>query len=118
MSKNNNFVIVATTGEVQNSETKMKKVKLNEEIEICVSYVKGKFYAIGDKCTHRYCPLSAGVLMEYEVQCMCHFAKFDVRDGSVTAPPAVDPVPAYELKIENDNILIKIPKQIPDNSPP
>jgi glycine betaine catabolism B len=106
----NNFVKVATTGEVQNSETKLKKVKPNEELEICVAYAEGKFYAIGDICTHAGCSLSDGRLMGHEVQCMCHSSKFDVRTGAVTVAPAVDPEPVYELKVENDNILIKIPK--------
>jgi len=107
---NNNFVKVATTGEVQNSETKLKKVKPNVELEICLAYAEGNFYAIGDICTHAGCSLSDGHLMGYEVECVCHGSKFDVRNGSVTTAPAVNPEQAYELKVENDSILIKLPK--------
>jgi nitrite reductase/ring-hydroxylating ferredoxin subunit len=112
---NNNFVKVATTGEIQNSETKLKKVKPKEELEICVAYAEGDFYAIGDICTHAGCSLSDGYLRGYEVNCACHGSKFDVRNGSVIAPPPgdpgpIDPEPTYELKVENDNVLIKIPK--------
>ncbi len=111
----NNFVKVATTGEVRNSETKLKKVKPNEELEICIAYAVENYYAIGDICTHAGCSLSDGYLTGYEVNCICHGSKFDVRNGSVTATPPGDPrplnpEPAYELKVENDNILIKIPK--------
>jgi nitrite reductase/ring-hydroxylating ferredoxin subunit len=105
-----NFVKVATTGEIQNSDRKMKQVKPDKEHEICIAYAEEKFYAIGDKCTHRGCSLAEGDLTDHEVQCMCHGSKFDVRTGEVTGAPAVKPEPVYELKVEDENILVKIPK--------
>jgi nitrite reductase/ring-hydroxylating ferredoxin subunit len=34
---------------------------------------------------------------------------FDIRDGSVVSMPAVVPVPAYEAKVEGDDIWVESP---------
>jgi nitrite reductase/ring-hydroxylating ferredoxin subunit len=35
---------------------------------------------------------------------------FDIRDGSVLSMPAVVPVPAYEVMVEGDDILVASPE--------
>jgi len=74
---------------------------------ICVINVEGKYYAIGNVCMHQDGPLADGTLEGYEVECPLHGAKFDIRTGEVTNPPANTPEPAYEVKVEDNNILIK-----------
>ena len=34
------------------------------------------------------------------------FAQFDIRDGRVLAPPALIPVPAYPVRVMNDEIQV------------
>ena len=98
------FVKVANTKDIQPSQ--MKEVEVNGE-NICVVNVEGKYYAIGSICTHEGGPLADGTLEGYEVECPWHNSKFDVRTGEVTSPPASEPEPAYEVKVDgNSNILI------------
>ena len=98
------FVKVANTKDIQPSQ--MKEVEVNGE-NICVVNVDGKYYAIGSICTHEGGPLADGTLEGYEVECPWHNSKFDVRTGEVTSPPASEPEPAYEVKVDgNSNILI------------
>ena len=99
-----NFVKVANAKDIQPSQ--MKEVEVNGE-NICVANVEGKFYAIGSICTHEGGPLADGTLEGYEVECPWHNSKFDVRTGEVISPPASEPEPAYEVKVDGDNILIK-----------
>ncbi len=106
------FVKVADTKDLQPSQ--MKEVQVNGET-ICVANVQGKYYAIGNICTHEGGPLAEGTLEGYEVECPWHYSKFDVRTGQVTAPPASEPVLAYEVKIDGDSILVK--KQVKKKSP-
>jgi len=40
------------------------------------------------------------------VQCPWHGSRFDIRSGEVVGPPAMRPEPTYEIKVENNNILI------------
>src|ERR671918_1763664 len=98
------FVKVANAKDVPPSQ--MKEVEVNGE-SICVANVEGKYYAIGSICTHEGGPLADGTLEGYEVECPWHNSKFDVRTGEVTSPPASEPEPAYEVKVDGNNILIK-----------
>ena len=98
------FVKVADTKDIQPSQ--MKEVEVNGE-KICLANVEGKYYAIGNVCTHLGGPLAQGKLEDYEVQCPWHGSRFDIRNGRVARPPAMRSEPTYEIKTENDNILLK-----------
>jgi ferredoxin-NADP reductase/nitrite reductase/ring-hydroxylating ferredoxin subunit len=98
------FVKVADTKDIQPSH--MKEVQVDDE-NICVVNIEGKYYAIGSICTHEGGPLADGTLDGYEVECPWHGSKFDVRTGEVTSPPANEPEPAYEVKVDGNNILIR-----------
>ena len=98
------FVKVANTDDIQLSN--MKEVQLDGEI-ICLANIEGKYYAIGNICTHEGGPLADGTLGGYEVECPWHGSKFDVRTGEVKEPPASEPEPTYQVKVDGNNILIK-----------
>jgi ferredoxin-NADP reductase/nitrite reductase/ring-hydroxylating ferredoxin subunit len=107
------FVKVADTKDIQPSQ--MKEVEVNGE-NICVANVEGKYYAIGSICTHEGGPLADGTLEGYEVECPWHNSKFDIRTGEVRSPPASEPEPTYEIKVDGNSILIKT--QGKSKSPP
>lgn len=98
------FVKVADTKDIQQSE--MKEVEVDGQ-KICIVNIQGKYYAIGSVCTHEGGPLDDGTIQGYEVECPWHGSKFDVRTGEVTSPPASEPEPNYEIKVEDNNILIE-----------
>ena len=93
---------------------KMKKfVTLGKEI--LIANVNGSFYAISNKCTHSGGELSQGTLEGNLVTCPKHKSKFDVTTGKVVSPPKmglfhpkIQDAQSYVLKIENEDILIKI----------
>jgi nitrite reductase/ring-hydroxylating ferredoxin subunit len=97
------FVRVADIKDIQPST--MKAVEVAGE-KICVANVEGKYYAIGNVCTHVGGPLAEGTLDGYEIECPWHGSKFDVRSGEPTRPPAKRPEPTYEIKVEGNNLLI------------
>jgi nitrite reductase/ring-hydroxylating ferredoxin subunit len=98
------FVRVADMKDIQSST--MKAVEVAGE-KVCVANVEGKYYAIGNVCTHVGGPLAEGTLEGYEVECPWHGSKFDVRSGEPTRPPARRPEPTYEVKVEGNNLLIR-----------
>ena len=99
------FIRVADTKDIAPSQ--MKEVQVDGE-SVCIANVDGKYYAIGSICTHEGGPLADGTLDGYEVECPWHNSKFDVRTGDVISPPANEPEPAYDVKIEGYNILMKL----------
>ena len=98
------FVKVDDIKDTQPSQ--MKEVEVNGE-KVCLANIEGKYYAIGNVCTHLGGPLAQGKLEGYEVQCPWHGSRFDIRTGRVVRPPAMRSEPTYEIKIEDDNILVK-----------
>jgi glycine betaine catabolism B len=93
----------------------MKTVEVNGE-KICLANIEGKYYAIGNVCTHMGGPLAEGKLEGYEIQCPWHGSKFDIRNGKVTRPPAQRQEPTYEVKVEGGGILIRKQKDKPEQS--
>ena len=87
-----NAIVVETTGQ-----------------KIALFKVDGKYYAIGDTCTHRGGPLSEGTLEGILVTCPWHGAKFDVTTGKVARSPARADVPCYNVVVEGDDINVEIP---------
>jgi nitrite reductase/ring-hydroxylating ferredoxin subunit len=98
------FVKVAETKDIQPST--MKAVDLASE-RVCIVNIEGIYYAIGNVCTHVGGPLDEGTLEGYEVECPWHGSKFDVRTGEPTKPPARQAVPKCEVKVEDNNILVR-----------
>ncbi|MDQ3836299.1 MAG: non-heme iron oxygenase ferredoxin subunit [Thermoproteota archaeon] len=86
--------------------SQMKEVEVNGE-KVCLANVEGKYYAIGNVCTHLGGPLARGKLEGYEVQCPWHGSRFDIRNGIVARPPAMRSEPTYEIKIENGIISLR-----------
>ena len=93
---------------------KIKKVMVQDK-EILVANVNGNFYAIGNVCTHQRGDLSQGMLEGNIVTCPKHKAKFDVTSGKVISGPKMElfhpkiqDEPAYAIKTENTDKLIKI----------
>ena len=82
-----------------------------EDRLIVLFRVGGKYYALDDVCTHDGGPLSEGELdpKACTIACPRHGAKFDIKNGAALTMPATEPTEAYEVKVEGDNILLRIP---------
>lgn len=100
-----NFVKVAETGEIGPGERRVVEI---DGLFIAVFNVGGNYYAIEDVCTHDDGPLAEGELDGYQIECPRHGARFDIRDGKVLSFPAVTPVPRYEVKVEEDDVLVDV----------
>jgi ferredoxin-NADP reductase/nitrite reductase/ring-hydroxylating ferredoxin subunit len=104
MAKENGFQKVANRKDLQEGGL-LKAEFLGKPIVL--SMVNGEVYAIDAVCSHEGGPLEDGTLEGYEVECPWHGSKFDVRTGEVKNPPAETPQLAYEVKVEDDTILVK-----------
>lgn len=98
------FVKVAESKDIEPSS--MKAVDIGAE-KICIINIEGNFYAIGNVCTHMGGPLNEGKLEEFEVECPWHGSKFGFKTGEPTKPPARQAVLSYDVKIQDNNILVR-----------
>jgi 3-phenylpropionate/trans-cinnamate dioxygenase ferredoxin subunit len=81
------------------------------EAAVVIFNIAGKYFAIGDVCTHDDGPLGDGDLEGFNVVCPRHGAEFDVRSGEAVGMPAVVDIPAYPVQIREGTIYIGVPKE-------
>jgi 3-phenylpropionate/trans-cinnamate dioxygenase ferredoxin subunit len=77
--------------------------------EVAVFNVDGDYYALADVCTHDGGTLADGTVEDHEIECPRHGARFDIRTGRVTAPPAYEDVTAYPVRVSNGRVLVGRP---------
>lgn len=80
-----------------------------EEESVIVLNIDGEYYCIADLCTHDGGPLADGDVCDHQIECPRHGARFDVRTGRVTRPPAADPIPTYPVMVADGAILVGEP---------
>ena len=66
----------------------------------------GRCHAIGATCPHAGGPLNEGVLHDGAVLCPWHKAAFRLDTGRCAAPPAVDDLPRYGLRVDAGRLLL------------
>lgn len=112
---NHKDVTVAKTSELADGE--MKQVSANGA-EVLLACVGGNFHAVGAHCTHYGAPLVEGVLSGERIVCPWHHACFDITTGDLQEPPAFDALPRYEVKVENDQVIVSVPDSASDRRTP
>jgi NADPH-dependent 2,4-dienoyl-CoA reductase/sulfur reductase-like enzyme/nitrite reductase/ring-hydroxylating ferredoxin subunit len=80
------------------------------ETKVLVVRLKGQFYAMGAECTHYGGPLAEGALNGHRVVCPWHQAAFNVMNGNLEEPPALDAQPCYEVRVEGDDVIVRVPE--------
>lgn len=106
------YLYLAPAGEV--AAGKMKCYELEGRSVLLCNGAKGLF-AVENRCSHEKTPLDEGRLRGSRVVCPIHGASFDLETGKALGPPAVLPIAAFPMKIEDDKIYIKL---VPTPKPP
>jgi len=99
------FVRIAKSSEL--SDPGQMLLEVDERIVVLFK-VGGQFFCLDDVCTHDGGPLSEGKLADHAIACPRHGAKFDIRTGKALTMPATVDTAAHEVKIEGDDILVRI----------
>ena len=76
--------------------------------ELALFKQDGDYYVLDNTCTHQGAPLCDGYLEEGEIECPWHGARFDVTTGEATAPPAMEGVTRYNLRIRDNQIEVEL----------
>ena len=108
-------VIIAKADEFADGE--MKQVSANG-VEILLARVGGNFHAVGAYCPHYGAPLVDGAFNGDRVVCPWHHSCFNVTTGDLEEPPAFDALPSYHVKVENDQVIVRVPDEAPDRRTP
>jgi len=100
------YVKVATAAEVADGTARVVEAK-GKRIALCKS--DDVFYAIDDRCTHDNGPLGEGELIDGEIECPRHGARFDIKTGKALCLPAVGAVRTYPVEVRNGEVWIGVP---------
>ena len=68
------------------------------------------FRAVDAVCSHAHYYLDEGEVdvEERTIECPKHGSTFDLETGKPTSLPALVPVEAFAVKVENDNVMIEV----------
>lgn len=99
------FVKVAKQSEIADQSAKCVEIVGKR---IALFNLGGVFYAIDDTCAHEGGPLSEGSVEGEEVECPWHNARYNIKSGDATAPPAPRGVTKYNVRLSGDSIEIEL----------
>ncbi|MEM2622623.1 MAG: Rieske (2Fe-2S) protein [Candidatus Nezhaarchaeales archaeon] len=103
------LIRLCSIDEVKVGEKRRFKLK-DLGVEVLLVRLEDGFYAMENRCPHAGCPLSFyGEVREgNKLQCNCHGAVFDLRDGRVIEGPAQSPLRTYKVTIFNNEVFVEI----------
>ena len=107
------------TGSAEGYERVMSAAKLREGRPhgctlrdgrgVCLIRVGAEVFAVEDQCSHADFPMSDGDMVDdYVIECPLHGAQFDVRSGAVLEAPADEPLRRYEVRVDGDDLWVKV----------
>jgi 3-phenylpropionate/trans-cinnamate dioxygenase ferredoxin subunit len=101
------FVKIATAQEIPENEVRAFEYGGQR---IAIYHVGDHFYATSDICSHEYAELSEGFLDpdDCTIECPLHGSRFDICTGSVLSLPAYEPIAAYPVRIEGQDVLVEL----------
>ena len=99
------FVKIASVGELPDPGKRIFEV---DERLVVLVLIDGEYYCIDDVCTHDGGTLGEGQLCGHALACPRHGAQFDVLSGAPLTMPATEATAAHEIKVESQEILVRI----------
>ena len=108
-------VHLANTFDLRDGE--MKEISVDER-RILLARVGDNFHAVSATCPHYGGPLAEGVLCGTRIVCPWHHAAFNIVNGDLEDPPALDSLVRYDLRVEGERLLLNLPDDVEDRRTP
>lgn len=99
------FIKIATKSEIKDGDKLLLEA---DERLVILCQIGNDYFCIDDVCTHDGGTLSDGDHSGCEIECPRHGARFDLRTGKALCMPATQDTLAHEVKVDGDEILVKI----------
>lgn len=91
-------------------ERRSTRVMLGD-VPVMLYRTEERIFAIGARCTHQGAPLERGPVKIggslATVTCQAHGSTFRLDDGAVMRGPATQPVPAFDVRVEDGTIELR-----------
>ncbi len=76
-------------------------------VSVVVFKLEGEFCAIEDVCTHDGSEIASGCVVDGQIECPRHGARFDIKTGAVTAPPAYEAVDTFPVQVVDGRLQVR-----------
>ena len=76
--------------------------------ELILIKLDGQIYAMDNLCSHADASLCDGEIDGDEIICPLHFARFNIKNGAVTEPPAIDDQKVYAVEVIDNEVYVEI----------
>jgi 3-phenylpropionate/trans-cinnamate dioxygenase ferredoxin component len=82
-------------------------------LKLVVIRIGDDVYALYDECSHANVALSEGEVDpdERTIECWKHGSQFDVATGEPLSLPATRPVPVYDVRVDDGEVVVVLPDE-------
>ncbi len=98
--------VVAQKDDLQNGDMIQGSVG---ETDVLLVRRNDKYSAFHAYCSHYGAPLAGGALSNGRIVCPWHHACFDAATGNQVEPPGLDSLEAYDVRLDGDDVVVRIP---------
>ncbi|WP_116246479.1 non-heme iron oxygenase ferredoxin subunit [Nocardiopsis sp. FIRDI 009] len=106
MSETRQWVKVAELSEIPDEGA--LGIEFDDQTPLALVRSEGEVFAVRDVCSHAEVRLSEGEVEDGAIECWLHGSCFDLRSGAPINPPATQPVPTYDVKIDGDDVFVSL----------
>lgn len=87
-----------------------------DDVEVAVFHLADGFHAIENVCTHDGGELASGELIDNEsdgceIICPRHGARFNLKTGAVTAPPAYEALAVLPVRVADGWLQVRVDRR-------
>ena len=75
---------------------------------VVVARIGPNYFAIEDRCSHDDNPHDEGDIIDGQIVCPRHGARFDPATGEARRMPAVAPVRTFPVKVEDGAVFVEV----------
>jgi NADPH-dependent 2,4-dienoyl-CoA reductase/sulfur reductase-like enzyme/nitrite reductase/ring-hydroxylating ferredoxin subunit len=104
-------VHLANTTDLESGE--MKEFTAGDT-RILLARVGDGFHAVSANCPHYGASLAEGALCGTRIVCPLHHAVFNVVNGDLEEPPALDALVSYDVRVEGERVIVSVPDENAD----
>lgn len=99
------FIPVAAVSDLEDGQ----KILVEADDRLVILFRVGSdYFCLDDVCTHDGGTLSDGPHDSCSITCPRHGARFDIRTGAALCMPATQPTAVHEVRLEGDQICVRL----------
>lgn len=104
MTSGGDFERIASLGDIPEGAVRVFELEDGQRVAVCK--VETEIFAVADLCSHDNGPLGEGELVDHEIECPRHGARFDIKTGKALCLPAVVAIPTYQVEVRGEEIWV------------